>query len=116
MSEQHVYFFGNGEAEGAGNQKTLLGGKGANLAEMTSVLRLPVPPGFTISTDACRMYMKGGWPSSLDAEIATQIAERARAEAHAAGLAEDVRHYGRWMRGEAQKRIGSEIVDIIKTM
>ena len=43
--------------------KDLLGGKGANLAEMTSVLKLPVPPGFTISTDACRAYMKGGWPA-----------------------------------------------------
>src|ERR1039457_2184505 len=50
--------------------KDLLGGKGANLAEMTSVLRLPVPPGFTISTDACRAYMAGGWPSALDAEVA----------------------------------------------
>ena len=46
--------------------KDLLGGKGANLAEMTSVLKLPVPPGFTISTDACRAYMHGGWPPSLD--------------------------------------------------
>ena len=49
--------------------KDLLGGKGANLAEMTSVLKLPVPPGFTISTDACRDYMKGGWPAGLDAEL-----------------------------------------------
>ncbi|PZS18263.1 MAG: pyruvate, phosphate dikinase [Acidimicrobiales bacterium] len=49
--------------------KDLLGGKGANLAEMTSVLRLPVPPGFTISTDACRAYMAGGWPTGLDVEI-----------------------------------------------
>jgi pyruvate,orthophosphate dikinase len=54
--------------------KDLLGGKGANLAEMTSVLKLPVPPGFTISTDACRAYMRGGWPAGLDAEIATQVA------------------------------------------
>jgi pyruvate,orthophosphate dikinase len=53
--------------------KDLLGGKGANLAEMTSVLKLPVPPGFTISTDACRDYMHGGWPSGLDAEIARQV-------------------------------------------
>ena len=53
--------------------KDLLGGKGANLAEMTSVLKLPVPPGFTISTDACREYMKHGWPAGLDAEIATQV-------------------------------------------
>ncbi|MEO7555449.1 MAG: pyruvate, phosphate dikinase, partial [Acidimicrobiales bacterium] len=53
--------------------KDLLGGKGANLAEMTSVLELPVPPGFTISTDACRAYMDGGWPAGLDAEIAKQL-------------------------------------------
>ncbi len=49
--------------------KDLLGGKGANLAEMTSVLQLPVPPGFTISTDACREYIVNGWPEGLDAEI-----------------------------------------------
>ncbi|HUY63002.1 MAG TPA: pyruvate, phosphate dikinase [Acidimicrobiales bacterium] len=49
--------------------KDLLGGKGANLAEMTSVLRLPVPHGFTITTDACRAYMAGGWPASLSAEV-----------------------------------------------
>ncbi len=53
--------------------KDLLGGKGANLAEMTSVLQLPVPPGFTISTDACRAYMNGGWPDGLDEEIARQV-------------------------------------------
>ncbi len=53
--------------------KDLLGGKGANLAEMTSVLKLPVPPGFTISTDACRAYMKTGWPAGLDQEIATHV-------------------------------------------
>ncbi len=50
--------------------KDLLGGKGANLAEMTSVLALPVPPGFTISTEACRDYMHSGWPAGLDAEVA----------------------------------------------
>ena len=55
--------------------KDLLGGKGANLAEMTSVLKLPVPPGFTISTDACRTYMVSGWARGLDAEIATQVAK-----------------------------------------
>ncbi len=49
--------------------KDLLGGKGANLAEMTSVLGLPVPPGFTITTDACRAYMAAGWPDGLSAEI-----------------------------------------------
>jgi pyruvate, orthophosphate dikinase len=55
-------------------KKDLLGGKGANLAEMTSVLKLPVPPGFTISTDACRDYMKAGWPAGLDAEVAAHVA------------------------------------------
>ena len=55
--------------------KDLLGGKGANLAEMTSVLKLPVPPGFTISTDACRAYMHGGWPAGLDDEIAAHVAK-----------------------------------------
>ena len=55
--------------------KDLLGGKGANLAEMTSVLQLPVPPGFTISTDACRAYMVAGWPIGLDEEIAAQVAQ-----------------------------------------
>jgi pyruvate,orthophosphate dikinase len=55
--------------------KDLLGGKGANLAEMTSVLRLPVPPGFTISTDACRAYMAAGWPAGLDDEIVKQVAK-----------------------------------------
>src|SRR4051812_15494939 len=53
--------------------KDLLGGKGANLAEMTSVLGLPVPPGFTISTDACRAYMDAGWPEGLDGEVAKHV-------------------------------------------
>src|SRR5437870_9709264 len=52
------------------SMKDLLGGKGANLAEMTSVLALPVPPGFTITTAACRAYMDGGWPAGLDDEVA----------------------------------------------
>src|SRR5579862_5292983 len=47
----------------------LLGGKGANLAEMTAVLRLPVPHGFTISTEACRAYLDRGWPDGLDTEV-----------------------------------------------
>src|SRR3954466_1761338 len=53
--------------------KDLLGGKGANLAEMTSVLGLPVPPGFSITTDACRAYMVGGWPDGLDDEVAKHV-------------------------------------------
>jgi pyruvate, orthophosphate dikinase len=51
----------------------LLGGKGANLAEMTSVLGLPVPPGFTITTEACREWLAAGWPAGLDAEIESHV-------------------------------------------
>jgi pyruvate, orthophosphate dikinase len=53
--EKFVYFFGNGKADGNAGMKELLGGKGANLAEMTS-LGIPVPPGFTISTAVCKAY------------------------------------------------------------
>jgi pyruvate,orthophosphate dikinase len=54
--------------------KDLLGGKGANLAEMTSVLKLPVPPGFTITTEACRAYMSSGWPEGLSEEVDEALA------------------------------------------
>jgi len=69
---RHVYAFDHayGAKKPPMDRKDLLGGKGANLAEMTSVLGLPVPPGFTITTDACRAYLEDGWPSSLDAEVA----------------------------------------------
>ena len=66
----YVFDFDHRHARPPMELKDLLGGKGANLAEMTSVLELPVPPGFTISTDACRDYMAGGWPKGLDAEVA----------------------------------------------
>jgi pyruvate,orthophosphate dikinase len=75
---RYVFDFDHAHPRPPMELKDLLGGKGANLAEMTSVLALPVPPGFTISTDACRDYMAGGWPKSLDAEVA---AARARLEA-----------------------------------
>lgn len=70
----YVYAFDHKHRPSPMEKKDLLGGKGANLAEMTSVLKLPVPPGFTISTDACRDYMKGGWPNGLDAEVASHVA------------------------------------------
>jgi pyruvate,orthophosphate dikinase len=54
--------------------KDVLGGKGASLAEMTSVLGLPVPPGFTISTEACRAYLRDGWPDGLDDEVDAHVA------------------------------------------
>jgi pyruvate,orthophosphate dikinase len=56
--EKFVYFFGNGKADGHGTMKDVLGGKGAGLAEMTNA-GLPVPPGFTIATAACRAYFEG---------------------------------------------------------
>jgi pyruvate,orthophosphate dikinase len=67
----YVFDFDHRHAQPPMELKDLLGGKGANLAEMTSVLGLPVPPGFTISTDACRAYMQSGWPKGLDAEVAS---------------------------------------------
>src|SRR5215467_9406562 len=54
---QYVYFFGGGHADGNGQMKDTLGGKGAGLAEMTNA-GLPVPPGFTIQTEACREWMR----------------------------------------------------------
>ena len=61
-------------SEGNKDQKDLLGGKGANLAEMTN-LGLPVPPGFTITTDACRYYLEhGGTPAELDEQVSEHLA------------------------------------------
>lgn len=59
MSEKRVYLFGNGKAEGKADMKNLLGGKGANLAEM-NLIGVPVPPGFTITTDVCNEYFEKG--------------------------------------------------------
>jgi pyruvate, orthophosphate dikinase len=69
--------------------KDLLGGKGANLAEMTSVLELPVPPGFTITTDACRAYMDGGWPDGLTGEVEKQVKRLQKAMGKKLGDPED---------------------------
>ena len=68
---QYVYRFGGGTSEGKAGQKNLLGGKGANLAEMASI-GLPVPPGFTISTEMCTRYYEEGerFPDSLRDEVA----------------------------------------------
>ncbi len=67
---KYVYFFGNGVAEGTASMKDLLGGKGANLAEMTSI-GLPVPPGFTISTEACAYFSShnGEYPAGMKEEV-----------------------------------------------
>ncbi len=70
-----VYFFAKGQAEGSAKMKDLLGGKGANLAEMTAI-GIPVPPGFTISTRACNLYFENGrkLPSGLDTQVAEALA------------------------------------------
>src|SRR6478672_5109290 len=64
LGTKYVYSFGGGKADGNGKMKDDLGGKGAGLAEMTNA-GLPVPPGFTIQTTACREYMKTGKVSEL---------------------------------------------------
>lgn len=73
-TKKYVYFFGNGKAEGDAKMKSLLGGKGANLAEMTNI-GIPVPPGFTITTDSCAEYYELGrkWPAGLEAQIKENI-------------------------------------------
>jgi pyruvate,orthophosphate dikinase len=71
---QFVYFFGGGKADGNGKMKDELGGKGAGLAEMTNA-GLPVPPGFTIQTEACREYMHhGGVSKEVDIEMEAALA------------------------------------------
>ncbi len=74
-NEKHVYHFGGGTADGNGTMKPLLGGKGANLAEMARI-GLPVPPGYTITTDVCTYYYANGlnYPASLDAESKDGVA------------------------------------------
>jgi len=67
-STKYVYFFGGGKADGDGKMKDVLGGKGAGLAEMTNA-GLPVPPGFTIQTEACREYMRGALSKDVDAQM-----------------------------------------------
>jgi len=69
-SSKYVYLFGGGKADGNGTQKPLLGGKGANLAEMTRI-GLPVPPGFTITTEVCTYYYdnRKSYPKALEAQV-----------------------------------------------
>ena len=80
MAEKRVYFFGNGKAEGNAKMKELLGGKGANLAEMTN-LGVPVPPGFTIATKVCQEYYNTGgkWPAGLEQEVDKNLAKLEKA-------------------------------------
>src|ERR1051325_2516942 len=70
---QAVYFFGNGSAEGTRDMTSVLGGKGANLAEMTN-LGVPVPPGFTIACEACIAYLRDGQaPNGLREQVGRDL-------------------------------------------
>jgi pyruvate,orthophosphate dikinase len=71
---KYVYSFGGGKADGNGKMKDVLGGKGAGLAEMTNA-GLPVPPGFTIQTEACREYMRGGLSPEVDKQMDEALAK-----------------------------------------
>ncbi|HKM08853.1 MAG TPA: PEP/pyruvate-binding domain-containing protein, partial [Sphaerochaeta sp.] len=73
---KYVYFFGSGAVDGTSQMKEILGGKGANLAEMTSI-GLPVPPGFTISTEACAYYSanKETYPEGMREEVLENLAK-----------------------------------------
>ena len=77
MAKKYVYFFGNGKADGNTGMKNLLGGKGANLAEMAGHrnLSLPVPPGFTITTEVCTLYYKNNrkYPKELKKQVDTAL-------------------------------------------
>lgn len=79
MAKKYVYFFGNGRADGNAGMKNLLGGKGANLAEMAGHkdLRLPVPPGFTITTEVCTEYYKNHrrYPKELEKQVESALAK-----------------------------------------
>ena len=81
MSEKRVYTFGNGKAEGRADMRNLLGGKGANLAEM-NLIGVPVPPGFTITTDVCNEYFEKG----KDDVVALLKNDVDKAVAHIEGL------------------------------
>ncbi len=89
-SRQAVYFFGNGKADGNRHMKDLLGGKGSGLAEMTNA-GLPVPPGFTISTEVCTIYydQKGKIPPAIDKAIADNLKKLEKAAGATLGSSSD---------------------------
>ena len=86
---RYVYFFGGGKADGAGKMKDVLGGKGAGLAEMTNA-GLPVPPGFTIQTEACREYMRHNAVSKeVDRQMEESLAALERLQGQKLGKGEN---------------------------
>jgi pyruvate,orthophosphate dikinase len=80
MAAKYVFFFGDGRAEGKGTDRMLLGGKGAGLAEMTHI-GLPVPAGFTLTTEVCKLYYQRGrqWPTGLEAQVRQNLAKLEKA-------------------------------------
>ena len=91
MTEKLVYHFGGGEADGDGTMKPLLGGKGANLAEMARI-GLPVPPGFTITTEVCTYYYDHGcsYPASLESLVKEGIAKMEERVGHHFGATDEM--------------------------
>jgi pyruvate,orthophosphate dikinase len=89
-SKKHVFFYGNGKADGNRNMKDLLGGKGSGLAEMTNA-GLPVPPGFTISTEVCNIYYKENRkiPGAIDREIVDNLKKLEKAAGATLGSTEN---------------------------
>jgi pyruvate, orthophosphate dikinase len=85
---KYVYFFGGGKAEGNGKMKDVLGGKGAGLAEMTNA-GLPVPPGFTIQTEACREYMRGKFSSDIDRQMIAALEQLEKLQGQTLGTGEN---------------------------
>jgi pyruvate,orthophosphate dikinase len=84
---KYVYSFGGGKADGNGKMKDVLGGKGAGLAEMTNA-GLPVPPGFTIQTEACREYMRGGLSPDVDKQMDEALAKLEALQGQKLGIGE----------------------------
>src|SRR5271165_3876813 len=86
---KYVYFFGGGKADGNGKMKDVLGGKGAGLAEMTNA-GLPVPPGFTIQTEACREYMRtGGVSKDVERQMDEALAKLEALQGQKLGVGEN---------------------------
>ena len=83
-----MYFFGGGKADGNGKMKDVLGGKGAGLAEMTNA-GLPVPPGFTIQTEACREYMRGKLSPQIDSEMLAALEQLEKLQGQKLGAGEN---------------------------
>src|SRR5450631_1989790 len=85
---KYVFSFGGGKADGNGKMKDDLGGKGAGLAEMT-LAGLPVPPGFTIQTEACREYMRNAFSSEIDKQMLEALTKLEHTQGQKLGSAEN---------------------------